>query len=67
MTSAALRSPHPVFYRVSVNLSLSAVFLTMRPVLRVFRGADHQGNMSFFITSCQGLMSVDADLAHQFD
>ena len=56
-----------MFYRVSVNLSLSAVFLTMRPVLRVFRGADHQGNMSFFITSCQGLMSVDADLAHQFD
>lgn len=37
-----------MFYRVSVDLSLSAVFLTIRPVLWVFRGADQEGNMRFF-------------------
>lgn len=61
-----------MFYRMSVDLSLSAVFLTMRPVLWVFRGADQEGNVRFFffITShhiISGLMSVDADLAHRFD
>lgn len=40
-----------MFYRMSVDLSLSAVFLTMRPVLWVFRGADQEGNVRFFFLS----------------